>query len=67
MGIEIILTVIGSSLTVIGTVVGLFLWTASKIDNLASMMHLDMRDFHNGMKDFHGRLCSLEERMKDKT
>ena len=25
-------------------------------------MRSEMKDFHNAMKDFHGRLCILEER-----
>lgn len=29
---------------------------------LISTIHQEMIDFHNTMKDFHGRLCTIEER-----
>lgn len=44
-------------LTIIVSVGGLFLWTNSKIDRLSENILKDM-------KDFHGRLCTLEEKYK---
>jgi len=29
---------------------------------LIAWLRADMRDFHASMKDFHGRLCCLEEK-----
>ena len=42
---------------IIFSTMGMFLYLASKIDKLSS-------DINKEMKDFHGRLCSLEERRK---
>lgn len=42
-------------LTIIISVGGLFLWTNSKIDKLSENVTKEMRDFH-------GRLCVLEEK-----
>lgn len=44
-------------LTIILSVVGLFLWTSGKIDRLSENIMKEI-------KDFHGRLCSLEEKYK---
>lgn len=44
-------------LIIIVSVGGLFLWTNSKIDRLNVMKD-------RKMKDFHGRLCALEEKYK---
>ena len=44
-------------LTIILSVAGLFLWTNGKIDRLSENVMKEI-------KDFHGRLCSLEEKYK---
>lgn len=33
-------------------------------DNLVEVIRKDMREFQESMKDFHGRLCAIEERNK---
>lgn len=33
-------------------------------DNLVEAIRQDMREFQESMKDFHGRLCAIEERNK---
>lgn len=58
---------------------GMFLWSRSesrsdirhlenrienKIDGLISELQTDRREFHASMRDFHGRLCSLEEKLR---
>lgn len=42
-------------LSTVGTTMGMFLYLASKIDKLSDNINKEMRDFH-------GRLCSMEER-----
>lgn len=44
-------------LVIIMAVMGMFLYLANKIDKIGSTIQEEM-------KDFHGRLCSLEERRK---
>lgn len=44
-------------LVIIMAVMGMFLYLASKIDKISS-------DINKEMKDFHGRLCAIEERRK---
>ena len=53
------------------TMSGLFLWNRSESNNDRRESNNDRRDILNliraierEMKDFHGRLCSLEERKK---
>jgi hypothetical protein len=50
------------------TVAGLFLWSRaeSKADyrELRGEMRTYMEAIHTEMKDFHGRLCAIEERNK---
>lgn len=42
-----------------GLIIGTFLYLSKEMKDLTTAIHLEM-------KDFHGRLCSLEERRKDK-
>jgi hypothetical protein len=66
MDITTLLTIIGGFVTTLGVTIGLFIYLANKIDtkidNLQNMMYNEMKDFHNAIKEFHGRLCSIEER-----
>ena len=57
MDLTILLTIIGCFAGTIGITIGLFLHLGNKIDNLQSAIYTEM-------KDFHGRLCTLEERRK---
>lgn len=45
-------------------VVGLWLWNRS--ESRSDVRHFDalIRAIHEEMKDFHGRLCAIEERNK---
>lgn len=54
----------------LATIVGTFLWSRSesrednrRIENLVDSMH---REIMQEMKDFHGRLCALEEKNRGK-
>lgn len=67
----IILIVAGSVLSVIACNIGLFSWLKSDIDLNRAEASADrrdllqiMREIRKDMKDFHGRLCSIEERNK---
>jgi len=67
----IILTAAGSVISVIACNIGLFSWLKSDIDLNRAEASADrrdllqiMREIREEMKDFHGRLCSIEERNK---
>jgi hypothetical protein len=45
--------------TILGTTIPLYLHTDSKLESI-------LKEMHSEMKDFHGRLCAIEERNKGK-
>ena len=45
--------------TILGTTIPLYLHTDSKLESI-------LKEMRSEMKDFHGRLCSIEERNKGK-
>ncbi len=53
MGLTEVITVFAIVATNLGTVIALYLQTDRKLDAI-----------HAEMKDFHGRLCAIEERNK---
>jgi len=70
MDLASILTVIGIGLANIGTTITLFLWAANHAET-ATQSHREetsaiLKATQDEMKDFHGRLCSIEERAKCK-
>lgn len=58
MDLITLLTIIGCFGAMFALMIGLFLHLGNKIDNLCGTVYEEM-------KDFHGRLCSLEERSKE--
>lgn len=60
--IGIIIAICAGSLTMVGTVITLFLWSRGETSAQITAIHAEMKDFHAEIKDFHGRLCAIEER-----
>lgn len=71
----LILTIIGTGVAVTATIVGVVIGVSSMFKADMIKMHTDMKTFegeirgwkdeiYKEMKDFHGRLCSLEGRTK---
>jgi len=60
MNWEQILTVFVVMATNLGTVIALQIHTDNKIDGIRNLIQA----MHDEMKDFHGRLCAIEERNK---
>jgi hypothetical protein len=63
-----VLTIIAIAVTNIGTTITLFIWSSSHATNL-NQAHREetnsiLRAIQDEMKDFHGRLCAIEERKK---
>ena len=51
--------------TILGVFVGvfgLFLWNRAEARADARNAAAEMKDFHEAIKDFHGRLCKIEEK-----
>ena len=48
--------------TILGSTIPLYLHTDSKIDSI----HQTVEAIRQDIKDFHGRLCAIEERNKGK-
>ncbi len=55
--------------TILGSTIPLYLHTDSKLDGFEARnqsilegIRQDMKQFHEETKDFHGRLCAIEER-----
>ncbi len=63
MDLTTILTLVGCFAAVIEVTLGLFLHLANKIDTKIDALSLMV---YNEMKDFHGRLCTIEERNRSK-
>ena len=49
-------------LVLLGTIVGLFVWNRSESREDIRMMMTIMDAIKEDIKDFHGRLCALEEK-----
>lgn len=54
----ILMAVVGCFLATVGITIGLFIHLGNKIDNLQVCVFKEM-------KDFHGRLCTIEERYRE--
>ena len=71
--IEIIIAMVGSVIGLIAVVIALFLWTRAEAradarhtdDKLESTREL-VRAIHDEIKDFHARLCAIEEKRSKK-
>ena len=61
------LTVIGVAIANIGTTITLFLWATNKGAEDKRETNNILRAIQEEMKDFHGRLCAIEERNKFKS
>lgn len=60
---QVLALILGNS----ALIIPLFLWNRS--ESRSDMRHMDtlIRAIHEEMKDFHARLCILEEKNKEKT
>lgn len=73
MGLAEVLTIFAIMVANLGTVIALFLHSDKKIEEgrketnqIIQAIREDMNQFHNAMRDFHGRVCSMEEKSKVK-
>lgn len=68
-----VITILGVFISNAAMVIPLFLWNRS--ESRADIRHMDaklesttdlVRAIHDEMKDFHARLCTIEERNKER-
>ena len=50
--------------TIVGTTVPLYLHTDNKMNANLQAIQQEIKDFHSEMKNFHGKVCILEEKAK---
>ena len=53
-------------LTVVGANLAMFMWARSEAREDQAEMRIIMKSIQDEMKDFHGRLCAIEERNRGK-
>jgi hypothetical protein len=70
MDLAAILTIIGIGLANIGTTITLFIWSTSHATGLTQAHREEtnaiLKAIQDEMKDFHGRLCAIEERNRSR-
>ena len=63
-----LLIIVGTNLALIascfGITISMFMHSDNKTDKLITEIRSDVAAIHQEMKDFHGRLCAIEERNK---
>lgn len=63
---ELIATLIILVATIVGSTIPLHLHTSSQIEGMRQDTNAQLIAIREEMKDFHGRLCAIEERNKGK-
>lgn len=69
----VIITVVACLFAILGVMIGLFLYLANKIDGVQTSLRNEVvgiradlenikKEIFNEARDFHGRLCAIEER-----
>jgi Flp pilus assembly protein TadB len=78
MNLEIIVAIMGSTIAIVGVVVAMMFWVRQEANALRAEAKEDRKDFiqisrnlenyvyaiQSEMKDFHNRLCIIEERSR---
>lgn len=59
-----VLTAVGAVITVVGSNIALFSWLRSDIRTFETEIRGWKEEVNKEMRDFHGRLCAIEERNK---
>lgn len=64
MDLGLIFTIIGTGAAVVGANIALISWLRADIKSFEGEIRGWKEEIYKEMKDFHGRLCSLEGRTK---
>lgn len=65
MDISMVLTAAGTVIAVVGSNIALISWLRSDMKSFETKIEGWKEEINKEMKDFHGRLCSLESRWHD--
>ena len=49
---------------ILGTMVPLYIHSDNRMEKLVEAIRQDVKEFHEEMKQFHGRMCAIEEKNK---
>ncbi len=66
MDLTVILTGVGTAIAIIGANVALIAWLRADMKAFEIEVRGWREDINKEMKDFHGKLCALDERTKKK-
>lgn len=63
--VGLVIAIIGTGITLVGSMLAIFLWVRSEANSdrrefFAALQGLQ-KEFNMEMKDYHGRLCKIEE------
>jgi len=61
MDLTIIITLIGASAAIVGSNIALISWLRSDMKSFETEVRGWKEEINREMKDFHGRLCAIEE------
>ena len=67
MDASVILTGVGTVITIVGSNIALIGWLRSDMKSFETEVRGWRKDIDKEMKDFHGKLCTIEERNKPRT
>jgi hypothetical protein len=67
LNIELLATAIGTAIAIISCNLAIFGWIRSDMKNFEGKIEGWMSKISEEMRDFHGRLCSLESRYHSET
>lgn len=66
MDLNLILTIAGSAIAVVAANIGLISWIRGDFKSFETEIRGWKEEIYKEMRDFHGRLCTLEEKLKEK-
>lgn len=67
MDLTVIMTGVGTAIAIIGANVALISWLRADMKAFESEVRGWREDINKEMKDFHGKLCTLEEKNRART
>jgi len=64
--ISIILTVTGTGIAIVGSNIALISWLRSDMKSFETEVRRLREEIHKELKDFHGRICAIQEKNNKK-
>lgn len=64
VNLELIISLVIVMATILGTTIPMYIHTSSQIEAIRSESIQFHKDIYDEMRDFHGRLISIEERQR---